>query len=71
MIITLEGLAGGVGSGAVSVVVVAVAVVSSVFVSSPDPQEDSNINMLVANVDAKNLTCFIFKEFKILGIKNQ
>jgi hypothetical protein len=62
---TLEGLAGAVASGAFSgAVVVSVAVlvvVSSVFLSSPELQDDKSISMLAANDVAKNLTCFILR----------
>jgi hypothetical protein len=52
---------GAVGSGAFSAVVGAVAVEPSVFLSSSELQEDKKKSMLVANVVAKNLTCFILK----------
>jgi hypothetical protein len=46
----------------------AVVVVSSVFLSSAEPHEDKKIRMLVANVVAKNLTCFILR---ILNFRNK
>jgi len=42
-------------------------VVSSVFLSSPELQDDKSIRMLAANDVAKNLACFILRSlnFKI------
>jgi len=36
-------------------------VVSSVFLSSPELQDDKRTRMLAANEVAKNLTCFILR----------
>jgi hypothetical protein len=51
----------GAFSAAVVVSVAVLVVVSSVFLSSPELQEDKSISMLAANDVAKNLACFILR----------